>query len=112
MKQSFVHCLMCCLVVFQVDSLTVNISLSDVTNKIFYSTLLNVELIYEKYNRSLLFSGSRKIPTLVQLQTWQASFPTGRVGPRGGIFLSQLNTNDGFYLYPLPLILTAFLYAA
>ena len=27
----------------------------------------------------------------------QASFPTGTVGPRVGIFLSPLNTNDGFY---------------
>ena len=31
----------------------------------------------------------------------QASFPTGTVGPRVGIFLSPLNTNDGFYFsYP------------
>ena len=28
----------------------------------------------------------------------QASFPTGTVGPRVGIFLSPLNTNDGFNL--------------
>ena len=27
-----------------------------------------------------------------------ASFPTGTVGPRFGIFLSPLNTNDEFYL--------------
>ena len=33
----------------------------------------------------------------VQWETWQASFPTGRVGPRVGIFLSPLDTNDGFY---------------
>ena len=42
-----------------------------------------------------------KIPTLgstVQWETRQASFPTGTVGPRVGIFLSPLNTNDGFYL--------------
>ena len=31
-------------------------------------------------------------------RTRQASFPTGTVGPRVGIFLSPLNTNDGFYL--------------
>ena len=31
-------------------------------------------------------------------KTRQASFPTGRVGPRVWIFLSPLNTNDGFYL--------------
>ena len=48
-----------------------------------------------------MFSGSRKIPTLgstVQWETQQASFPTGTVGPRVGIFLEPLNTNDGFYL--------------
>ena len=42
-----------------------------------------------------------KIPTLgstVHWETRQASFPTGTVGPRVGIFLSPLNTNDGFYL--------------
>ena len=27
-----------------------------------------------------------------------AEFPTGTEGPRVGIFLSPLNTNDGFYL--------------
>ena len=32
----------------------------------------------------------------------QASFPTGTVGPRVGIFLSPLNTNDGFYISPIP----------
>ena len=31
-------------------------------------------------------------------KSWQASFPTGTVGPWVGIFLSPLNTNDGFYL--------------
>ena len=47
-----------------------------------------------------------KIPTLgstVQWETRQASFPTptGTVGPRVGIIVSPLNTNDGFYLsYP------------
>ena len=58
-------------------------------------------MVYEKKNRSLVFSGSRKIPTLgstVHWETRQASFPTGTVGPRVGIFLSPLNTNDGFYL--------------
>ena len=58
-------------------------------------------MVYEKKNRSLVFSGSRKIPTrgsTVQWETRQASFPTGTVGPRVGIFLSPLNTNDGFYL--------------
>ena len=46
-----------------------------------------------------------KIPTLgstVQWETRQASFPTGTVGPRVGIFLSPLNTNDGFYLSHIP----------
>ena len=58
-------------------------------------------MVYEKKNRSLVFSGSRKIPTLgstVQWETRQASFPNGTVGPRVGIFLSPPNTNDGFYL--------------
>ena len=50
-------------------------------------------LVYDKKNQSLLFNGSIKIPTL-----WKASFSTGTVGPRVGIFLSPLNTNDGFYL--------------
>ena len=62
-------------------------------------------VVYEKKNRSLVFSGSRKIPTLgstVQWETRQASFPTGTVGPRVGIFLSPLNTNDGFYLSHTP----------
>ena len=52
-------------------------------------------MVYEKKNRSLVFSGSRKIPTLgsiVQWETREASFPTGTVGPRVGIFLSPLNT--------------------
>ena len=42
-----------------------------------------------------------QIPTLestVKWETRQASFPTGKVGPRAGIFLSSLNINDGFYL--------------
>ena len=84
-------------------------SLSPVYNAVTSPTLYKAEaevlyrtvVVYEKMNRSLVFSGSRKIPTLgstVQWETWQASFPTGTVGPRVGIFLSPLNTNDGFYL--------------
>ena len=34
---------------------------------------------------------------IVNTETQQASFPTGTVGPQIGIFLSPLNTNDGFY---------------
>ena len=86
-------------------SLTVNIDLSDVTNK-YYTVLYRTVVVYEKKNRSLVFSGSRKIPTLgstVQWETRQASFPTGTVGPRVGIFLSPLNTNDGFYLSLIPI---------
>ena len=85
-------------------SLTVDIDLSDVTNK-YYTVLYRTVVVYEKKNRSLVFSGSRKIPTLgstVQWETRQASFPTGTVGPRVGIFLSPLNTNDGFYLSHIP----------
>ena len=81
-------------------SLTVNIDLSDVTNR-YYTVLYRTVVVYEKKNRSLVFSGSRKIPTLgpaVQWETRQASFPTGTLGPRVGIFLSPLTTNDGFYL--------------
>ena len=77
-----------------------NIDLGDVTNK-YYTVLYRTVVVYEKKNRSLVFSGSRKISTLgstVQWETRQASFPTGTVGPRVGIFLSPLNTNDGFYL--------------
>ena len=84
--------------------MTVNIDLSDVANR-YYSVLYRTVVVYKKKNRSLVFSGSRKIPTLgstVQWETWQASFPTGTVGPRVGFFLSPLNTNDGFYLSHIP----------
>ena len=77
-----------------------NIDLSDVTNR-YYTVLYRTVVVYEKKNRSLVFSGSRKIPTLgstVQWETRQASFPTGMVCPQVGIFLSPLNTNDGFCL--------------
>ena len=78
-------------------------SVTSPTNIILYRTLwsLNLELVYEKKNGSLVFSGSRKIPTLWstgQWETQQSSFPTGTMGPRVGIFLSPLDTNDGFYL--------------
>ena len=85
-------------------SLTVNIDLSDVTNK-YYTVLYRTVVVYEKKNRALMFSGSRKIPTLwstVQWETRQASFPTGMVGLWVRIFLSPLNTNDGFYLSHTP----------
>ena len=52
-----------------------------------------------------MFSGSRKIPTFGSTFRWetrQASFPTGTVGPRIGIFLFPLNTNDGFDLSHIP----------
>ena len=104
MKWPFVHCSFAVSSWFvQRASLTVNIDLSDVTNK-NYTVLYRTVVVYEKKNRSLVFSGSRKIPTLgstVHRKTRQVSFPTGTVGPRVGIFLSPLNTNDGFYLsYP------------
>ena len=38
-----------------------------------------------------------------QWETRQGSFPTGTVDPRVGIFLSLLNTNDGFCLSYIPL---------
>ena len=90
----------------------INIDLNDVTNK-YYTVLYRTVMLYEKKNRSLVFSGSRKIPTLgstVQWETRQALFPTGTVGPRVGIFLSPLNTNDGFYL-SYPHIYDRFLYS-
>ena len=93
-----VQCAVCWFV--QRASLTVYIDLSDVTNR-YYTVLYRTVMVYEKKNRSLVFSGSRKITILgstVKLETRQASFPTGTVGPRVGIFLSPLNTNDGFYL--------------
>ena len=34
-----------------------------------------------------------------QEKSRQASLPTGKVDPRVGVFLSPLNTNDGFYLF-------------
>ena len=92
-------------------SLTVNIDLNDVTNR-YYTVLYRTVVVHEKKNRSLMFSGSRKMPTLrptVQWETRQASFPTGMVGPPCRvshrtvgplvwIFLSPLKINDGFYL--------------
>ena len=53
------------------------------------------------YRTVARISGSRKNTTLrstVQWETWQASLPAGTVGPWVGIFLSPLDTNDGFYL--------------
>ena len=98
----FIRCFK--LICIQCASLTVIIDLSDVTNK-YYTVLYRTVVVYEKKNRSLVFSGSRKIPTLgstVQWETRQASFPTGTVGPPVGIFLSPLSTNDGFYLSHIP----------
>ena len=87
----------------QRGSLTVNIDLSDVTNK-YYTVLYRTVRWWYMRKR---ISGSRKIPTIgstVQWETRQASFPTGTVGPRVGIFLSPLNTNDGFYLSHTPIL--------
>ena len=74
-----------------VDLYTVNIDLSDVTNR--YTILYRTVVVYEKKNR---------VGSTVQWETRQASFPTGTVGPRVGIFLSQLNTNNGFYFTHTP----------
>ena len=83
--------------------LTVHIHLSDVIYK-YYTVLYRTVVVYEKNNKLLVFSDSRKTPTLgstIQWETRQASFPTGTVGPGVGIFLSPLNTYDAFYLsYP------------
>ena len=35
--------------------------------------------------------------------TQHASFPTGTMDPRVGIFLSLLNTNDGYYFSHIPM---------
>ena len=59
----------------------------------------------EKNNRSLLFSGSRKIQSFgstVKRDTRQASFPTEMVGSWVGIILFPLNINDGFYFSRTP----------
>ena len=45
---------------------------------------------------------SQPLRSTVQWETQQASFPTGMVGPRVGIFLSPLNTNDRFYFSHIP----------
>ena len=84
----------------QQASLTVNSNLSDITNR-YYTVLYPTVVVYEKKNQSLVFIGSRIIPTLgssIQWETWQASLPTETVSPRVGIFLEPMNTNDGFYL--------------
>ena len=88
----------------QRTSLTVNIDLFDVTNR-YYTVLYRTVVVYEKKKRSLVFSDSRKIQTLVSTVQWetrQASFPTETVGPQVGIFLSPMNTNDGFYFSHIP----------
>ena len=57
-------------------------------------------MVCEKRNRSLMFSVDKKIPTL---GVHRASGTLGKphFQPWFGIFLSPLNTNDGFYLlYP------------
>ena len=87
-------------------SLTVNVNLSDVTNRyytVLYRTVAKFRFGLWEEESIMVFSGSRKIQTLgstVQWETWQASFPTGTAGPWVGIFLSPLDTNDGFYLSP------------
>ena len=48
--------------------------------QILYSTSLNVEMVYEKNDSSLLFSHSRKSPTLGSTIQWET-----RLGPRVGI---------------------------
>ena len=73
------------------------------TDIILYCTVwpLNIEFVDEKKNRSLVFSGSRKMLTLgatVQWETREVSLSTGNVISPVGIFLSPLDTNDGFYL--------------
>ena len=50
--------------------MTVNIDLSDVTNK-YYTVLYRTVVVYEEKNRSLVFSGSRKIPTLGSTVQWE-----------------------------------------
>ena len=72
--------------------------------QILYCTIrsINVELVHVKKNLSLVFSGSRKSQPLrstVQWETRHASFTSGMVGTLVGIFLSPLNSNDGFCLF-------------
>ena len=77
-------------------SLTVNIDLSDVTNR--YNTVLyHTVVVYEKKNRSLVPEKSNPwVQRSVGNSASLVSHWNG--GPRIGIFLSSLITNDGFYL--------------
>ena len=60
---------------------------------------LNIfKAIFKYFCPLMLFSGTRKIPTLGSTVQWEegggeALFPTRMVGPQVGIFLSPLNTN-------------------
>ena len=47
-----------------------NIDLSDVTNR-YYTVLYGTVVEYEKKNRSLVISGSRKFPTLGSTVQWE-----------------------------------------
>ena len=74
-------------------------SVTSPTNVVPYIT--NVELVCEKNDRPLFFSVYREITTLgstVRWETWHALFSTGILDLRVGVFLSQLNTNNGFSL--------------
>ena len=90
---------------FQVDLysarhwLLISISVTTPTNITQYCTL------WSWYMRKRIDHWCSVVPEksqpsgpTIQWETWQALFPTGTVGPRVGIFLEPLNTNDGFYL--------------
>ena len=111
-KWAFVHCLKWCFIaISSCDILLTNSlisycstrhckhQLSDVT-KIYY-TVHRQNKIWEIYS-IIVVQCLHEIPTLgstVKWETWQASFPTGMVGPRVGNNLSPLKTNGGIYLF-------------
>ena len=86
----------------QRPSLTVNInSVTSSTNIIQYFAKWYVRKLINHYCSVVPV----KISTLgstFKWEAWQASFPTGAVAPRVGIFLSTVDTNDGFYLSHMP----------
>ena len=89
---------MCCL--FAVSSRFVQ---HELINK--YHIQYITKWYVRKNNSSLVIHGNRKNPTLestVLRKTQQAFFPTGKVGPQVGIFLSPLITNERFYLSHIP----------
>ena len=82
----------------QRPSLTVNIDLSDVTNR------YTVPYPTAWYVRKRIDHWCSVFPEKSQPSSPQFSGKLGKpVGPQVGIFLSPLDTNDGFYLSHIPI---------